>query len=127
MLRCKFDKCVYPNCERNCDMDETKLIQYLSAELETARRELADLRLDVRLMTNDLAAKLSRRTITQPYKPTCILGYPNCVHDPAYIRTHYRDWWIKLGMPVKCSHIDKFEGGCFEYAAKEEDRKEDKK
>ena len=127
MLRCKFDKCIYPNCEKDCGMDETKLIHYLSTELEATKRELADLRLDVRLMTNDLAAKLSRRTTAPLYKPTCILGYPNCVHDPAYIRTHYRDWWIELGMPVKCSHMDKFEGGCFEYAAKEEDRKGDVK
>lgn len=111
MLRCKFDKCIYPNCERDCGMDETKLIQHLSSELETVKRELADLRLDVRLTANDLATKLSRRTVTQPYKPTCVLGYTDCIYDPAYIRAHHRDWWIELGMPTSCSHTSEMEEG----------------
>ena len=43
--------------------------------------------------------------VYQPrYTPTCPHGYEDCVYDPAYIKTHYPEWYEDLGCPTTCEN-----------------------
>jgi hypothetical protein len=42
------------------------------------------------------------RMMEEKYTPTCPHGYEDCVYDPAYIKTHYPEWYEDLGCPTTC-------------------------
>ena len=43
--------------------------------------------------------------VYQPrYTPTCPHGCEDCVYDPAYIKTHYPEWYESLGCPTTCEN-----------------------
>ena len=43
--------------------------------------------------------------VYQPrYMPTCPHGCEDCVYDPAYIKTHYPEWYESLGRPTTCEN-----------------------
>lgn len=44
------------------------------------------------------------------YKPTCTMGFDDCIHDPAYIKATYPDWYKELygdlSVENACCHED---------------------
>lgn len=46
------------------------------------------------------------------YKPTCKFGYENCIHDPAYIKATYPEWYERLYGGLSPETAAKCEGGC---------------
>ena len=55
------------------------------------------------------------------YYPVCNKGYVDCIHDPAYIKHFYPDWYEDLYgnmLPEEAIHA---EGGCCDKVAKDPD------
>ena len=46
------------------------------------------------------------------YKPTCKFGWDNCIHDPAYIKATYPEWYERLYGGLSPEAAAKCEGGC---------------
>lgn len=43
MIRCKYDECIWPNCDNSCDMDKSHLIAHLQSEVRKYRQEKSDM------------------------------------------------------------------------------------
>lgn len=46
------------------------------------------------------------------YKPTCKFGCEDCIHDPAYIKATYPEWYERLYGGLDPETAAKCEGGC---------------
>lgn len=45
---------------------------------------------------NPKYADYPHKSLFSEYKPTCPLGYNDCIADPAYIKHHYPTWYKNL-------------------------------
>ena len=121
MIKCIYDQCQWPECDKTCGLvptgdyvagscAEEKLIAHLQGRIE----DLMDTLKASQLYASSLLLSLSQVTRqvqdfkafvdTDSYVPTCPHGCCDCVYDPAYIRKHYPDWWKDLGMPTSCEN-----------------------
>ena len=46
------------------------------------------------------------------YRPTCKFGCEDCIHDPAYIKATYPEWYERLYGGLDPETAAKCEGGC---------------
>jgi hypothetical protein len=46
------------------------------------------------------------------YRPTCKFGCEDCIHDPAYIKATYPEWYERLYGGLSPEAAAKCEGGC---------------
>lgn len=117
MIKCIYEECQWPECEKTCGLVpaeenypvgaslEEGLIYHLQGRIGELKAEIAECH---RLMTQARinARQIDRALITPTdfdnYPRACKYGYLDCVCDPGYIRKHYPDWWKDLGMPTTC-------------------------
>ena len=117
MLRCKYDECQWPECEKTCGLVpaeenypvgaslEEGLIYHLQGRIGELKAEIAEchrLMTQARIDARQIERALMTSTDFDNYTRVCKYGYHDCVCDPGYIRKHYPDWWEELGMPITC-------------------------
>lgn len=123
MIKCIYEHCQWPECDKTCGMvptgdyvvgssAEEKLIYYLQDELAKLRIRLYqmgnkingiyDAQYRLRCRIDDVMEECQE----DEYTPSCPHGFVDCVCDPAYIRYYYPDWWVELGMPIKCTDCE---------------------
>lgn len=107
MIRCKYDNCVWPNCDNSCGMNESHLIAHLQSEVRKYKQEKSDMLKSFGSYITPLYNSYERQ-IEKPYIPTCPFGEYNCIHDPAYQRKYSPEWWEQMGMPTKCECYEEF-------------------
>ena len=107
MIRCRYDDCVWPNCDNSCGMNESHLIAHLQSEVRKYKQEKSDMLKSFGSYITPLYNSYERQ-IEKPYIPTCPFGEYNCIHDPAYQRKYSPEWWEQMGMPTKCECYEEF-------------------
>lgn len=45
---------------------------------------------------NPVYANVPKESRYKDYIPACPKGYPDCKHDPAYIKQHFPEWYTEL-------------------------------
>ena len=112
MIKCKYDECVWPNCNHSCGMDESHLIAHLQSEVRKYKQEKSDILKSFGSYITPLYKSYERQVDTS-YAPTCPFGEYNCIHDPAYQRKYSPEWWEQMEMPTKCECYEEFlKDGC---------------
>lgn len=126
MIKCVYDECQWPECDKTCGLAPTgdyeagssaeeRLIYHLQHRVDELLAENAELRQKFEV------ARSCVRQINNIYIPNhiekrlvkgCKFGYEDCIHNPEYIRYHYPDWWVELGMPVDCPNCN--EDNCYD-------------
>ena len=102
MRKCKFTHCQYPECEdENCGLAAEAILEQLVEENRELRWKVDYLRSVLGGSLRNMSAQLQEAYIPD-YTPTCPFECPDCVNDPAYIRTYSPQWWIELGRPTVC-------------------------
>lgn len=113
MLKCKHERCQYPNCEgENCGLTVEQLLTMTIADNASLRNRIKDIYSVVANapLRNALHALSKLTSEVDEYEITCPFGYGDCISDPAYIRAWHPEWWIELGRPTECScHFSKAE------------------
>ena len=107
MIKCKYDECIWPNCDNSCGMDESHLIAHLQSEVRKYKQEKSDMLKAFGSYITPLYNSYERQ-IEKPYIPTCPFGEDNCIYDPAYQRKYSPEWWEQMGMPTKCECYEEF-------------------
>ena len=128
MIKCIYDQCQWPECDKTCGLvptgdyavgscAEEGLIYYLQSELAkiTTKASAVNVYLNrIKINAND-----AHDILVEPlYERTCPYGYHDCVYDPGYLRKYHKEDWIANGMPVSCGETcgGKSEGGyCNDY------------
>ena len=107
MIRCRYDDCVWPNCDNSCGMDESHLIAHLQSEIRKHKQEKSNI---LKAFGNYITPLYNsyERQIKKPYIPTCPFGENNCIHDPAYQRKYSPEWWEQIGMATECECYEEF-------------------
>ena len=112
MLKCKYDECCWPECDKTCGLvppgdyavgscPEEGLIYHLQTKLRNAEVQAAAARVFANRVKNE--ANLIIESVSKPdYECACPYGYMDCVYDPGYIRKYHSEWWVELGMPTTC-------------------------
>lgn len=107
MIRCKYDECIWPNCDNSCGMDEPHLIAYLQSEVRKYKQKKSDILKSFGSYITPLYRSYERQVDTS-YVPTCPFGEYNCIHDPAYQRKYSPEWWEQMEMPTECECYEEF-------------------
>ena len=107
MIKCKYDECVWPNCDNSCGMDESHLIAHLQSEIRKYKQEKLDILKSFGSYITPLYNSYERQVDTS-YVPICPFGEYNCIHDPAYQRKYSPEWWEQMGMPTECEYYEEF-------------------
>ena len=107
MIRCKYDECIWPNCNHSCGMNELHLIAHLQSEIRKYKQEKSDILKSFGSYITPLYKSYERQVDTS-YVPTCPFGEYNCIHDPAYQRKYSPEWWKQMGMPTECECYEEF-------------------
>lgn len=117
MIRCVYNECQWPNCDKTCGMvpegdyavgscAEEALIYHLQKRIEELKNTVWNMRLGVSRIRQDAGQFLNayhpEPTEYQACSMVCPFGEGDCIHNPEYIRRHYPNWWVELGMPTTC-------------------------
>ena len=109
MHKCEYkeDCRNYPHCGHTCGIPIEQLFKEAVAREWEAKLDLAEI---LCIMQENIAHMRRKESILQEtkdmhftYRPTCPLGYCDCVSDPAYIRWAHPKQWKELDMPTECS------------------------
>lgn len=112
MLKCKYETCCWPECEKTCGLvpagdyvvgscAEEDLIYHLQEKIRNVEAKATA----ARIFTNRVKDEANRvlESLAEPsYEKVCPYGYTDCVYDPGYIRKYYPSTWIEMGMPTTC-------------------------
>lgn len=134
MLKCIYDECRWPECDKTCGLvpeskdytpdssAEENLIYHLQNRISELKVELAgcyNVIDDIRIALNStkkafIAIDTTRKALNissywDNYTRACKFGYNDCIHDPGYLRKHHFEWWKELGMPITCEHCSEGE------------------
>ena len=90
-IRCRYDDCVWPNCDNSCGMDEPHLIAHLQSEIHKYKQEKSDMLKAFGSYITPLYNSYNGYT-SQSYIPTCPFDKHNCINDPAYQRKYSPEW-----------------------------------
>lgn len=107
MIKCRYDDCVWPNCDNSCGMDEPHLIAHLQSEVRKYKQEKSDMLKALGSYITPLYYSYED-CVNQSYIPTCPFGKHNCINDPAYQRKYSPEWWEQTGMPTECECYEEF-------------------
>ena len=91
MIRCRYDDCIWPNCDNSCGMDESHLIEHLQSEVRKYKQEKSEILKAFGSYITPLYNSYERQ-IEKPYITTCPFGENNCINDPAYQRKYLPEW-----------------------------------
>ena len=118
MIRCIYDECQWPNCDKTCgltpaedyvlgDCKEEALIFHLQDEIKALSEKIdaIDKHLGSTLFLINQAYHSIPEKTTRYDKcaEVCKFGYGDCIYNPMYIKMTYPDWWVELGMPTECA------------------------
>ena len=107
MIKCKYDECVWPNCNHSCGMNELHLIAHLQSEVRKYKQEKLDMLKALGSYITPLYNSYEGY-FDKSYTPICPFGENNCIHDPAYQHKYSPEWWEQLGMPTECECYEEF-------------------
>ena len=125
MIKCIYDECQWPECDKTCGLTPTGdyslgscpeegLIYHLQEqikELLKANDKLKQQFIAARSAVRHLNASLS--VPSYDYAKFCQFNYNDCVYNPEYIRRNHPDWWVELGMPIDCPNCTE-ESCCYD-------------
>ena len=113
MLKCKYDECRWPSCEKTCGLvpdqeayirgerNETALIEHLQTEIRNLKLRNTSAKIFARRVMSD--AQRTIDILSDPdYERVCPYGYMDCAYDPGYLRKYHTETWEKMGMPTTC-------------------------
>lgn len=112
MIKCIYDECQWPECNKTCGMGSEELIYHLQArinELLKERKEIRDFfRQQMQAMVKGTKWLALDYDIDMACAQACRHGYTDCVYNPEYMRRFYPECWIEDGMPTECEdcHYD---------------------
>lgn len=110
MIKCRYIECQYPDCGKTCGMtdDLSLLVAHLQERIKNMKNTQKALSTDIYNMRYTLTRLLDNVTKSftkEEYiacAQTCLHGYPDCVHNPEYLRRYYPNYWEEIGMPTEC-------------------------
>lgn len=109
MIKCIYDECQWPECNKTCGMEPEELIYHLQARINELLKEREEIRDFFRQAMVKGAQWLERNyDIDVACARVCKHGYTDCVYNPEYMRRFYPECWIEDGMPTECEdcHYD---------------------
>ena len=108
MIKCEYNDCIYPECNRTCGMSDPTLIIHLARELKQVKLDLHNMKFTMR----QFARGIEKLGHEESYTPTCPFNNKDCILDPAYAKMYHKEYWIKRGMPIMCSYCEEAAEEC---------------
>lgn len=128
MLKCKYNDCRWPECEKTCGLvppgdyavgscPEEGLIYELQRRIEQLQCDAVTARVYANRLRGNLNMLLDAIPSSSDYERVCPYEYMDCVYDPGYLRKYHPETWEKMGMPITCGETcgGKDGGYCNEY------------
>lgn len=113
MLKCLYNECRWPECDKTCGLvppgdyavgscPEEGLIYHLQNEVARMKNIILTTRIHASRINTNALEILKSCPAVDTYERTCPYGYQDCVYDPGYLRAFYPEEWVEDGMPTTC-------------------------